>query len=225
MKALLFDIDGTLVNSHGLGRRAFEDAILNVTGIPVDMSTVDWYGRTDYDIVAKLLEEKNISSGMEEKINSIFKNFVIHFRDYAEKYSNAISVFPGVKDLLEALSSRCIGLVTGNVMEAAYIKLEKAGIKNFFPYGIGGFGNEKRERHLLVPIALERMKKYYECKDFSDVFIIGDSPRDIECAKKNNAKSLIVATGRMNKDELAQYKPDYIFSSFEEKEKIMNILN
>jgi phosphoglycolate phosphatase-like HAD superfamily hydrolase len=224
MKALLFDIDGTLVNSHGLGRKAFESAIDEALKIPADLSEIDWFGRTDYDILTKFFELKGIKDHIDKKIQKVFTLFVKRFEDFARQNPAGFTLLPGVKFLLESLKGSCLGLVTGNVMEAAYIKLKMAGIEEYFPFGIGGFGNEAGDRCKLLPIAIDRMKEYYKVGEFNKVYIIGDSPRDIECAHTNGALCLAVATGKMKSAELGTYRPDYLFEDFNNIQAVTAVL-
>ncbi len=224
MKALLFDIDGTLLNSHGLGRKAFESAIEEALGIPADLSGIDWFGRTDHDILSKFFELKGIKDNRAEKMRTVFSIFIKRFEDFAGQNPAGFTLLPGVKSLLESLKGSCLGLVTGNVMEAAYVKLKMAGIADYFPYGVGGFGNEAGDRCSLLPIAVDRMKGYYKVGKFDKVYIIGDSPRDIECAHANGALCLAVATGKMKPAELGSYRPDFLFENFNDIQAVSAVL-
>ncbi len=225
MKALLFDIDGTLLNGHGLGRKAFEQALKDATGINTDISGVDWLGRTDTDIISTILESQGFDEGyVKYKLPEIFYNFVKYFKEFSIKNKDQFEIIPFVREILEELKNEPLGLLTGNVMESAYIKLSAREINIYFPHGIGGFGDEDRVRSRLVPIAVGKMKEYYSVKDFDEIIVIGDSHRDIECAKANNVISFAVATGKMTLYELKKYKPDYLYQNFEDIDKITEIL-
>ncbi len=224
MNAVLFDIDGTLLSSHGVGRHAFEKALQELVGMDIDMSKIDWFGRTDYDICATALETAGYQGNIPEIIPHIFGLYISYFDDFVLSDKNLIEPIPYAGELLMALHDCCPGLLTGNVMEAAFKKLKKVGFDSYFPYGIGGFGSDARDRNTLFYPALERMKKYYNTPHFERVILIGDSPRDIECAKINGALSLAVATGNMNYKTLAAYGPDYIFDNFKDRDKIIELL-
>lgn len=225
MNALIFDIDGTLMNSHGLGRKAFEEALNCVTGIRVDMSGVDWLGRTDREILTQVLDEHQFGGKEIEKcLPEIFRVFNRQFAEFSRQHPEKFSAYPYVKGFLDKVRDRPLGLLTGNVMETAHLKLGMVGIGDFFPFGIGGYGNESADRNALFPVALNRMKKHYQVREFDRVFVIGDSHRDIECAKKNGAVSIAVSTGKMDRSDLLSHTPDYLFRNFREMSAILDIL-
>ncbi len=223
--AYLFDIDGTLLHAQGVGKRAFENALIKVLGIKYSLENEDFSGRTDKDILFSFLEK--VGYKKQEIIDIIpylYNNYLVEFKVLSEKYKDNFLIFPKVRELLSELRGECIGLLTGNLVESAFIKLKVAGLSEFFPYGVGGFGNESRNRSKLFPIAVGRMKSFYGVEEFKKIWIIGDSHRDIICAKKNNALSLIVATGKETKEKLLKYEPDYLFDDFSNTGTILNIL-
>ncbi len=229
MNAILFDIDGTLLKSEGAARPFFEKAVLEATGLIVDLSSIDWFGRTDYDICSTVLEKSGFTGDLTSVMPVIFELFSVYFEEFVRDNGKKFLAIPYAADLLKALvrdglERADIGLLTGNVMRNAYIKLESAGLAGYFPYGVGGFGNEARNRNDLCRIAINKMKKHYITGEYNKIFIIGDSPRDIECAKVNGALSLAVATGKMPYDELKKFRPDYVLEDFRNIENILGIL-
>jgi HAD superfamily hydrolase (TIGR01549 family) len=112
-----------------------------------------------------------------------------------------------------------VGLLTGNTHDKAKVKLEKAGLWKYFK--TGAFGHESRIRSKLVPIAMKDAKKKTGIA-FSkeDVFIVGDTVRDIQCAKEAGVKSIAVATGNESLDQFRKEKPDYLFEDFSDVDKI-----
>lgn len=223
--AYLFDIDGTLLHARGIGKWAFENALSKILGGKYSLDKEDFSGRTDKDILYSFLERLGYKNDEIVKIIPLLYNhYLEEFKKLTEEYKGNFLVFPKVRELLIELKGECIGLLTGNLMESAFMKLKAIGVDEFFPYGIGGFGNESRNRSKLFPIAIERMKNFYGVDEFKKVWVIGDSHRDIICAKENNAVSLIVATGKERKEKLIKYKPDFIFDDFGDVEKILNVL-
>lgn len=224
-KAYLFDIDGTLLNVRGIGRKAFEIAFEEVFGKRISMEEVNFSGRTDKSIVYEALEKNGFGRELIEKnLAKIYETYIKVFQELVMSNHEKIIVFPGVKEVLENLKYECIGLLTGNLMESAYVKLKVAGLSNYFPYGVGAFGNESRDRIKLYKNAIKSLKDYYGVDSFKEVWIIGDTKNDILCAKKNNAKSLIVATGKESRDELLYYNPDYLFDNFSNTAEIISVL-
>jgi len=222
MKGILFDIDGTLLKSYGgLGRIPFEISIEKVTGKKINLSKVDWLGRTDLDVIWNVLLENNFKEEyIKNFIPLIFEEYINNFKIFSYKNIDKFELIPNVKNLLELIKEKPIGLLTGNLKETAHIKLEILGINNYFPFGIGGYGDEDRDRSKLVLYAINRMKNYY--KNIDDFIIIGDSFRDILCAKKNKIKILAVATGKNSYDELKKYNPDFLEKDFSDLKKIIN---
>ncbi len=223
--AYLFDIDGTLLHAKGIGKKAFEIALQKVLGKPYSLENEDFSGRTDKDILYSFLEKLNFKK--DKILNLIPKLYDVYLQEFkilADTHKSNFLVFPCVREILKGLKGECIGLLTGNLIESAYIKLKYVMIDEFFPYGVGGFGNESRNRTKLFSIAIKRMKDYYKVDNFKNIWIIGDSHRDIICAKENNAHSLIVATGKEKKEQLEKHKPDYLFDDFSDVKEILNIL-
>lgn len=225
MKALLFDIDGTLLDCHGLGRTAFEAAIKKVLDKDATLSSTDWMGRTDSEIITGILEQIGYPDDfIRENLGKIFQVYTEAFREFAKDNPARFEVLPGVRELLKEMKGRTVGLLTGNVKEAAHIKLDTAGIGSIFPFGIGGYGSEDRVRSNLLPIAVKRMEKYYGVPHFDEIVVIGDSHRDIDCAKVHGAVSFAVATGRQSVEELEKYLPDYALENFNDKQRVLEIL-
>jgi phosphoglycolate phosphatase-like HAD superfamily hydrolase len=207
-----------------MGRPAFEKAVFETTGLCIDLSTVDWFGRTDYDICATALENFGYRGDITEIMPSIFKFFSFYFEQFIRANMKSIDAIPYADKLLQALRSSDIGLLTGNIKQTAYLKLEAAGFAGIFPFGVGAFGSESRERDLLFPLAMSRMKEHYSTAEYNRVFIIGDSPRDIQCAHSNDAIAFAVATGKLTCNELKNYNPDYLFKNFRDIDRILAVL-
>jgi|YNPMSStandDraft_1061717.scaffolds.fasta_scaffold94599_1 phosphoglycolate phosphatase-like HAD superfamily hydrolase len=224
--AYLFDIDGTLLHARGIGRQAFEIALQKVMGKPYSLQNEDFSGRTDRDILYGILEKEGIEKEeIENLLPSLYDVYIEVFEELVSENKDKLLVFPKVKELLDALRGECVGLLTGNLKESAYIKLKAAGLDGYFPYNVGAFGDISRNRVKLFRVALDSLKKYYGVDGFKKIWIIGDSHKDILCAKANNAISFAVATGKESKEELAKYNPDYLFCDFTEIDSIIKILS
>lgn len=138
------------------------------------------------------------------------------------KFSDCVSM-PGAFELLKILKDKnfLIGVLTGNIKKIGEYKLLHSGLKNFIDFGV--FGDMAFKRADLVPLALKEAKKINK-KIFKDLVIIGDSIRDIECAKENRIKVIAVATGKFEKEELLKGKPNLLVGSLLEKDKIIDFL-
>lgn len=212
MKLLLFDIDGTLVKggadvSH---RASFSYATEKVFGIPVDLNDISTPGKIDSQILIELLELKGLSSTeIKEKSNLLFNHMTEYFKENTinlEKF-----VLPNVLTVLKELQKRddlILGLLTGNVGGIGWAKVENAGLKNFFKLGV--FGDEAFKRTDLVPSALKKVEEYNIKPE--DTYIIGDTPRDVQCAKETGCISVAIPTGKYSLEELNKESPDYLLT-------------
>ena len=131
-------------------------------------------------------------------------------------------VLPGVVELLPALRARsdefALGLLTGNFAAAAELKLGHYGLAEFFQFG--AFADDSFDRNLLGPVALGRARERFGAGAFADptrdVLVLGDTPRDIACARACGAKVLAVATGKHPREDLAAHGPDYLFDTLDD---------
>ena len=206
---LLFDIDGTLL--HGATdahRDALRAALLEVHG--VDGSTVrpaSPAGRTDGEIARAILIDAGVATERIDERADIVRELCCS--NYARLCPPDLSgtVLPGVRELLELLSSRDgvrLGLVTGNYEPVARIKLKRAGIGHYFPGGQGAFGSDSEDRAALPPLARRRAGERGHPYPRERTVLIGDTPRDIACAKADGVTCVAVATGPYSPDRLGE---------------------
>ena len=197
----LFDIDGTLVDTGGAGMRALEEASeqhFGHRGPPLDLA-----GSTDLGIVGHLLAHFGVESG-DGEVAAFFE--VYHRR---LEWNLAHGGFPGrvldgVPELLDALAARpgvALGLLTGNTAAGSAAKMRHFQLDRYF--AVGAYGCDHADRNLLGPLALERAARHYGRGFAADeTWIIGDTPKDIACARALGARCLAVATGRFSVAEL-----------------------
>ncbi len=223
-KALLFDIDGTLLRVEGLGTQAFQAAFRDILHQDIEMGGINWMGAMDSEVVPQLLKDEEYSDELIHKlIPLLFKTYTRHFDFIVRENPQRIQALPQVHNLLDAVSGYPLGLLTGNIQATAYIKLKGAGLDRYFPQGIGAFASDSDRREDLVPLALQRMRDYYG-QDLKECVMIGDSHRDIEVAHAHGLPIIAVATGRMSREELQACAPDYLFNDFSEWEQMLPLL-
>lgn len=210
----LFDIDGTLVDTGGAGMAALEEttrAVFGEAGPPLDLA-----GSTDLGIVIGIHEHFSIEPTRER------------LDRYLEIYQQRLDwnlahggfpghVLDGVNVLLENLASRTgvtLGLLTGNIAGGAASKVRHYGLAGYFPFG--AYGCDHPDRNRLGPIALERAAEHAG-RSFTpdETWIIGDTPKDIACAKAIGARCLAVATGRFTMTELESHGADLAVATLE----------
>ncbi len=208
----LFDIDGTLIELDKTGRWVYQRAINEVIGENISLENVSWAGTTDIEIIHEIVVSKGFN-GRESvrKMREIFEKIKKYFRILIESEVYKIKSLPYAYETLEwCYNNHYTSLLTGNIKEVAYMKISPFKMDRFLP--VGAFGDEKKERDMLVNIALERAEKFYKTR-FDRLVIVGDSHRDIIAAKRTGINCIITTTGKMTKEELLPYKPDVIIES------------
>ncbi|MDI6851330.1 MAG: HAD family hydrolase [bacterium] len=217
---ILFDIDGTLIHSGGAGARALNLAFKEKYGIDEAMSVVNPHGQTDVAIVEEIFRKKLHRVPDEEEIQQILETYLFYLRKEvwkAEKYK----VLEGVVETLDALHTSkgfFLGLATGNIEKGARIKLERGDLNKYFL--CGGFGSDHRERWQIVKKAYERC---VECavEVPSSVYVVGDTPLDVEAGKKAGFKTVGVATSIYTVEDLKRSGADFVINNMLE---LLNIL-
>jgi len=225
MKIPLFDLDGTIFKSHNTAHNdAYDYAFKKVYKTNASQKGFNLQGMTDKQLILKILTNYGLSkNSVEEKIYKAEKAMVNYF--YKNFNSADFSLLPGVKDLLINLkrTGMTLGLLTGNIEEIGWKKLEIAGIKDFFDFG--AFGGVTDKRVELVKIAKERADKKFKT-DFpiKTFVIVGDTPKDIACAREAGISVIAVSTGNYSFEDLGKNSPDLLIHSFEEKDKVTDFL-
>jgi phosphoglycolate phosphatase len=222
-KLVLFDIDKTLVVGSSFHYHALKNALSHVYGIEDPKSLVNMQGMTDLKIICTTLSKENvdlktIKKGLDECMQLMYQNF----KKALQKQD--LVVLSGVKQLLEDLEKNGIpmGLVTGNMEAIAWLKLEKVGLNQFFQFG--GFGDRVLDRSGLVKNALKISQEKLGLIDNRNIFLIGDTPRDILGGKQFNVNTIGVATGDFSEKELFTAGADYVLEDLKCTEGVMNII-
>lgn len=223
---VLFDVDGTLLQQGGVVQFGIGQALKQVYGTSGPIQSYRMSGKTDPQIMKELM----LLHGLEE--DEIDEKINICCDKYVEILENTISNFNvvacnGVHELLEALiidNSITLGLLTGNLEGIVAHKLRQAGLpREIFKFG--AFGSDDANRNNLPDIAIARGEKFLNKNiDKKAVLIIGDTPKDIECARHSGVKVLSVATGRYSFKELAIHKPDFIFDDLSDINHLIEII-
>ncbi|HOP32663.1 MAG TPA: HAD family hydrolase [Candidatus Hydrothermia bacterium] len=221
MLLLLFDIDGTLINSGGAGAAALNRAFKSRYNVDDAMAAVDPHGQTDMVIVEEIFLKKLKKTPSTEEIKEILDLYVGYLREEVNRAERYV-VLPYVRETLDFLLKEnefVLGLATGNVEEGARIKLERGDLNKYFPFG--GFGSDSRVRSEIVRKAVERGGNYSKKKP-DEVYVIGDTPLDIEAGKKASCKTIGIATSIYSVEELKKCKPDYTISNMGELLRIFS---
>jgi phosphoglycolate phosphatase-like HAD superfamily hydrolase len=223
-RLILFDIDGTLVSGRA-AKPAFEAAMVETYGTVGDFASVSFAGKTDPQIARELLktaglDDESIDTGLSE----LWARYLSHLEE--RLIDLPMRVLPGVHELLNALATLedvGVGLLTGNIMGGAELKLGSAGLWDRF--AVGGFGSDHEERNELPPVALERARVHWSVTIAAgDAVIVGDTPRDVRCGHAGGMRTLAVATGTFGADQLVEAGADHVLEDLSSTKDVVTLL-
>jgi phosphoglycolate phosphatase len=215
IRAVLFDIDGTILVTGGAGGVAWQRAFEELYGVEANVAERTDAGMTDPEIAAIVFRAALGREGTPEERARAIGGYLEHLPE-AVAESAGYRVMPGVEKLLDRLidSGRLLGLVTGNIEAAAHIKLARAGLNRFFSFG--GYGSDSPDRTEVTRTALERGELVSGGTLAGGACIaVGDTPRDVAAGHGAGLRVVGVATGRYSVDELAQAGADWALESVE----------
>jgi phosphoglycolate phosphatase len=213
-QAVLFDIDGTLIESGGASDRAWHRAFMELHGVDVQISEVTGKGVPDPAVGRQAFKAALGREPTDEEAEALMRRRLDHLYDEVD-ISPGYKVQDGVEELLVGLIADGIllGLTTGNVEEAARIKLARANLNRFFPFG--GFGSDSPDRTELTSIAFERASELApQTIDVFDCFSCGDTPRDVEAGHGAGIRVVGIATGEFTVEQLKEAGADAAITSF-----------
>lgn len=216
VRLVLFDIDGTLIHTRGVGVQAFGRTLEFEFHHPDVSHRIRFGGRTDPSLVREVFAHAHIEHN-RDNVSRFFDAYVF-WLDHLLTESRHGGPCPGVRDLLKALRALpeppLIGLLTGNIRLGAEIKLRRFDLWDAFE--TGAFGDDDEDRNRIADVALQRGRKLLgKSLRGEEVLVVGDTPRDIECGRAIGAQVLAVATGGAETDELKDHRPDWLVPTLE----------
>jgi phosphoglycolate phosphatase len=214
--AILFDIDGTLIDSGGAGAVAWRQAFDELYGVPADIGKYTDAGMTDPQ-VGRLTFERVV--GHEPSTRELARLLALrqHYLPDAIAHSKGYRVLPGVEVLLPRLCREgyLLGLTTGGTEAAGHAKLERAHLNRYFSFG--GYGTASHTRVELTREAIARASALARrALEREEILDVGDTPHDIDAEHAAGAVAVGVATGHYSTDELARAGADFVLSTLED---------
>jgi phosphoglycolate phosphatase len=219
---VLWDIDGTLVRSGGVVAWAFLDAVAEVTGTRPSAERRDYGGRLDPEIADMLLAAVGAELALIPHVLKVLERLVgERLADLQEQ----TSAYPGVEPLLAMLAEASVRqtVVTGNIAAIARHKLDAGGLVPPIDLDFGGFGDSAPDRAAVARFALGRLAAAGWHPDPDEVWIVGDTPRDLACARAVGVRCALVATGRRSVAELSGLGADIFLPDLSDPRPLLDL--
>jgi phosphoglycolate phosphatase len=209
VSTVLWDIDGTLVRSGGVAALAFLDAVAEVTGVRPTSTWRDYGGRLDPEIADMLLTAVGATTNRVADVLEVLRRLV---DERLGELRAQTSPFPGVEALVAKLAEAGVRqtVVTGNLASIARHKLEAGGLVPPIELDVGGYGDSAPNRAAVAQVALDRLSAAGWRPDLGGVWVVGDTPRDLACARAVGVRCALVATGRRPLEELSGLGADIV---------------
>jgi len=206
MPVLLFDIDGTLLQSNGVGRQSVNAALAALAGETFDFSDITFSGKTDRQIFREVLEAGR-RCGLDVTPDQADRFGELYQREMEQNLPEAtVEALPGAVALVRRLADEGaeVGMLTGNLEPLAYAKVGQIGLgESELPFG--AFGSDDADRNALPAVAARRASERYGREvTTAELVVIGDTPRDIACARAAGSRVVAVTTGRYDARQLRE---------------------
>ena len=221
MYSVLFDIDGTLVDTAGAGKQAFAAAFSEQFQVTQLSGEVAFAGRSDRAITMDLMELHGVEPSSEHW-HQFVKSYLAHLETTLPECPG--QVLPGVVELLDQLQATnqvLPGLLTGNLKGGAARKLTQYGLADRFKFG--GFGDVWSERNDIANEAMEQARFHARGK-LQGLMVIGDTQHDVVCARSIGAFAVAVATGGASVEELRAAEPDLLLTDLTKTDALLTAI-
>ncbi len=226
-RIVLFDIDGTILLSHGAGRVAMEASLTEHFGTSGPTS-YRYDGKTDKLIVRETMRLAGFTDAeIDARMDAVLARYLENLQVALTDGSRQAYALPGVHALIdevERAEDLVLGLLTGNVVAGARAKLRAVDLA-FERFAVGAFGSDHEERPQLPPIARDRASALlgYDVPG-ERLIIIGDTPADVHCGRGVGARAIAVATGGFTVDQLAAHDPAATFADLADTARVLQAI-
>jgi phosphoglycolate phosphatase len=213
---VLFDVDETLVHTGGSGARSWDAAFQKLYDTPADIGEHTSAGETDPQVARATFKGVLGRDPTVDELNALYAQYLLHLADdivVSEHYR----VLPGAQETLVRLGEAgvMLGLVSGAMEGAARTKLIPANLNRFFIFG--AYGSDSPDRAELTKLAIDKATGLHGKLKPTDVYVVGDTPHDIEATRSAGAISVGVASGHYSVDELGAAGGDHVLGSLEDQ--------
>ena len=228
-RLVLWDIDGTLVRGGRVAGDVFDHAVASVLGRHPGDHRVQMGGKTDPQIALEILAFAALADAeAADHLPAVLAALEEGLSDAADELRASGRVLPGIPDVLRALDAEPAvhsTVLTGNTAANAAVKLAAFGLTPWLDLDIGAFGSDDPDRTALVPVALERARRLRRLSvGPGDVWVVGDTQRDLACARVAGARCALVATGHASLDELRATDADVVLEDLSDVDAVVELL-
>jgi phosphoglycolate phosphatase-like HAD superfamily hydrolase len=228
-RLVLFDIDATLLLTAGAGRRAITAALAEVVEDISGFQQVHFDGKTDPQIIGELLHVAGHAPPHDAaRVEALCRRYVSLLESELGGAAHGTVLMPGIRELLARLAedrALVLGLLTGNLVDGAALKLRSAGLDPL-DFRVGAYGSDSAHRPDLPAIAAERARPFFggRAPAGHDVVIVGDTPSDIHCGEGIGARAIAVATGRWSRADLLACGPYAAFDDLSDTDAVVRAI-
>ena len=222
-KLVLFDIDGTLLTSGGAGEKALRLGIKDRFGVDEDFKEIEIAGRTDSGIARQVLLKHGLPE-TPENLTAFYDGYLHHLSALLPQLQGHL--LPGILPLLDELQARgdiVLGLLTGNLQRGAELKLTHYGVWHYFE--CGAYADDHHDRNELGSFARKRATERHGVEFTpTNIYVLGDTPHDITCARAIGARVVAIATGNFTRAQLAEHQPDWLFDDLSDLATVLSAI-
>ncbi|HEX7166947.1 MAG TPA: haloacid dehalogenase-like hydrolase [Acidimicrobiales bacterium] len=231
-RLVLWDVDGTLLRAGEAGRVVFDTAVGRALArelSPDVLTQVTMSGKTDPQIAREILALAEVADDeVDRHLPAVLRHLEEELAAAADRIRETGHVLPGVEDLLPRLHADpdvLQSVLTGNLAANAAVKLGAFRLERWFDLDVGAYGSDHHDRTELVPIARRKAEEQYG-RSFApeETWVIGDTPRDLECARAGDARCLLVATGRFDFEDLSGLDADAVLGDLSDVDGVLALL-
>lgn len=228
-RLVLWDVDGTLLTTSGIAQQAFDIAVEHALGRPAGDHAVRMSGKTDVGIAMEILAFAGLNEAdIADRLPVVVARLEAELAGAAQLVRDQGQLKPGVEKLLARLHDErhvLQALLTGNTAANAALKVGAFDLDRFLDLEVGAYGSDHHDRGQLVPVALERAERLRGRRFHpGQVWVVGDTPRDLACARAGGARCLLVATGKFGVDDLAAAGPDEVAADLADTDGVFALL-